>query len=116
MARICYLFCFLGLLHIRFAAQNWVKTSGPGGGTVTVATANQSIVVIALKDKGLYFSTDLGNSWQPTVVRKSIRGLNMENNLIVATTDDSLYYSTNKCQTFTKRPIASGLGNLYLKN
>jgi hypothetical protein len=107
---------FLLFVHSQLFSQNWEKLSGPYGATVERVVSNGSVTAISVKDRGLFYSTNNGDTWTPTMIRKKVYSLMVENTTFVAFTDDSLFYSSDNCQTFNKKPKVLEGSCGYMKN
>lgn len=100
MRILIYLFVVLSITSTK--AQSWIKTKGVEGGEIENFQTNESILVLTVKSKGLFMSTDFGAQWN-CIIQKPIADFFLNGNDLVAVARDSLYFSTDNCNSFLKR-------------
>ncbi|MFN8360607.1 MAG: T9SS type A sorting domain-containing protein [Candidatus Kapaibacterium sp.] len=99
-------------------AQQWVKTNGPYGGSITCFVASGSTIFAGTSSNGLFRSTNNGDTWSQTTVgltASSVSALAVSGTTIYAGTyDGGVFRSSDNGDHWThvtvgKRPIVTSI-------
>jgi photosystem II stability/assembly factor-like uncharacterized protein len=97
MKKIIILFLFICLLVIPTIVQaQWIQTNGPFGGSANALTSNGDKIFACLNGN-VFFSTDNGTSWNPTVlINQAVNSIMSGNgNLFALTGGLGIFLSTD---------------------
>ncbi|MEJ5351503.1 MAG: T9SS type A sorting domain-containing protein [Melioribacteraceae bacterium] len=100
------LLMFISLLKGVFGQDYWQKTNGPGSEPISSLAINSNGYLFAgTYGKGVFFSTDKGNTWQQTALKNSwvnCLAINSNGFIFAGTDAGGVYRSTDNGSTWTQ--------------